>query len=125
MAHIKGEIKMAKYLNYSSLMNLKKNGSTEELNEYISFYNEKISDKESDKIIVGELIELLGIDKSVEPIKKFIGVKEITPQSLIEACNLMNVSNDHRIQYTKYMNILNTLEWYNYIVDELNDALGE
>lgn len=116
---------MVKYLNYSGLMNLKKNGTSSEINEYISFYNEKISDLESDKIVVGELIELLGIDKSVEPIKKFIGVKEITPQSLIEACNLMGVSNDHRIQYTKYMNLLNTLEWYNYIIEELNDALGE
>lgn len=117
--------KRLKYLNNKGLISICEHGETEEIKAYISMYSDKLAQTEEELVQVKEVVEILGIDKGVEKVKKYLGNKHILPKTLIELCHKMEVENDHRLQYEELLKLQNEVNWYEYVLEELNKSLGQ
>lgn len=117
--------KRLQYLNNKGLMSVCEKGTTEEVNDYINLYTDKLNESEELKVQVEEVCELLGINKSVEKVKKYLGNKHILPKTLIALCHKLDVPNDDRLQYEELLKLQNECNWYSYCIEELQKSLGE
>lgn len=117
--------KRLKYLNNKALVSLCENGETEDIKAYITLYSDKLVETEEELVQVKEVVEILGIDKGVEKIRKFLGNKHILPKTLIKLCHQLDVENDDRLQYEELLKLENEVKWYEYILEELNKSLGQ
>ena len=113
------------YLNNKGLISLCKNGETEEIKAYIDMYSNKLVETEEELVQVKEVVEILGIDKGVEKIRRFLGNKHILPKTLIKLCHQLDVENDDRLQYEELLKLENEVNWYEYVIEELQKSLGE
>lgn len=117
--------KKLQYLNNKGLISLCKNGETEDIKAYIDMYSNKLVETEEELVQVKEVVEILGIDKGVEKIRRFLGNKHILPKTLIKLCHQLDVENDDRLQYEELLKLENEVNWYEYVIEELQKSLGE